>query len=388
MNRVLIAVLAAASACLAQPADDSVPASSNIMGAQYPRIHPDGRVTFRVPARDAQKVQLMPGSAAGSDSGLGAGPIDMVKDDRGFWTVTTKPAVPGFHYYWFIIDGVSANDNGSESYYGWGRECSGVEVPEKGVDFYDAKPVSHGDVRIRWYFSKLTGEWRQAYVYTPPDYDTGRARYPVLYLQHGAGENVTTWTKQGHADLILDNLIAEGKAKPMLVVMDTGYATKLGATPVASPAGGQPQIPNAFEEVLITELIPMIDSSFRTIADREHRAMAGLSMGGRQTLQITLTHLDKFAWIGSFSAPAVANFDVKTSYAGVLSDAAAFNKKVHLVWIGAGTAEDRIHQGAVALHEALDKAGVHNVFFESQGTGHEFQTWRRSLHDFAPRLFR
>jgi enterochelin esterase family protein len=243
-------------------------------------------------------------------------------------------------------------------------------------------------VRIKWYFSKITGQWRQAYVYTPPDYDAGRTRYPVLYLQHGAGEDVTTWSKQGRASFILDNLIAEGKAKPMLVVMDTGYATRLGAVATTSANGGQPQIPNAFEDVLIGEIIPMIDSSFRAIADREHRAMAGLSMGGRQTLQITLTHLDQFAWIGSFSAPLGGSFDVKTAYNGVMSDPASFNKKVHLLWIGAGTAEERMLQGARTMHDTLDKAGVNNVYFESPGTGHEFQTWRRSLHDFAPRLFR
>ena len=377
----------AAGACLAQPTDDSMPASSNVMGAQYPRIHPDGRVTFRLSAPEAKSVQLMPGSAAGSDSGLGKGPIEMVRDDRGLWSVTTKPAVPGFHYYWFVIDGVPANDYGSESFFGWGKECSGVEVPEKGVDYYDLKPVPHGEVRSRWYFSKLTGEYRQALVYTPPDYDAGRTRYPVLYLQHGAGENVTTWSKQGRAGIIMDNLIAAGKAKPMLVVMDTGYATKAGAKPTPGP-NGQTQTPNAFEDVLLTEIIPMVDSTYRTLADREHRAMAGLSMGGRQTQQITLTHLDTFAWIGSFSAPGSAGFDLKTSYGGSLADAAAFNKKVHLLWIGAGTAEERIHDGAKALHDALDKGGIHNVFFQAPGTGHEFQTWRRSLYDFAPRLFR
>ncbi len=377
--------LAAAGICLAQSADDSTPAPSNIIGSPYPRIHLDGRVTFRIQAADARKVQLMPG---GADNGLGAGPFDMVKDERGAWSVTTKPAVPGFHYYWFLVDGVPVNDYGSESFFGWNKESSGVEVPEKGVDFYEAKPVPHGEVRIHPYFSKLTGQWRQAYIYAPPGYDSSRERYPVLYLQHGAGENVTTWTKQGHVNFILDNLIAEGKAKPMLVVMDTGYATLLGAKPVASAAGGQPQTPNGFEEVLLTEVIPMIDASFRTVADREHRAMAGLSMGARQTLQIALTHPDKFAWIGSFSSPPITDFSAKTSYEGAFADAAAFNKKNRLLWIGAGTAEDRMHAGAVALHEALEKQGIHNVLFESQGTAHEFQTWRRSLHDFAPRLFR
>jgi enterochelin esterase family protein len=224
-------------------------------------------------------------------------------------------------------------------------------------------------------------------VYTPPGYDAdAKTRYPVLYLQHGAGENATGWTKQGRAHLILDNLIAAGKAKPMIVVMDTGYATRPGATPVQG-ATGNPLMPNAFEDVVVTDLIPTIDATFRTVANRENRAMAGLSMGGGQTLQITSKHLGLFAWIGSFSAP-LRNFDVKTSMNGVLTDAASFNKQVKLFWIGSGTGETAIHEAASQLHTALDAAGIKHVRFESEGTSHEWQTWRRSLNDFAPRLFR
>ena len=264
---------------------------------------------------------------------------------------------------------------------------SGIEVPEPGADYYEPRAVPHGEVRLRVYQSKVTGGWRRAYVYTPPDYDTNtKARYPVLYLQHGAGENATSWTKQGRANLILDNLIAAGKAKPMIVVMDTGYATKPGATPVQG-ATGTPQIPNAFEDVVITDLIPTIDASYRTLADRDNRAMAGLSMGGGQTLQITSKNLGLFAWIGSFSAP-LRNFDIKTSMNGVLNDAPAFNKRVRLLWIGSGTAETAMHDAASQLHTSLDAAGIKHVVFESTGTSHEWQTWRRSLNDFAPRLFR
>ncbi len=367
-----------------QVPEGSRPATSNVSGAEYPRIHSDMRVSFRISAPGAQKVQLAPG---GADNGLGRGPIDMAKDEKGFWSVTTPPAVPGFHYYWFAVDGFAANDPGSETYYGWSRQCSGVEVPEMGADFYEMKDVPHGEVRLHSYLSGTTGLWRQAYVYTPPDYDTSRARYPVLYLQHGAGENGSSWTKQGRANLILDNLIAEERAAPMIVVMETGYATKAGGISAPVPAGGTTRGPNAFEEVVTNDLIPMIDESYRTLADREHRAMAGLSMGGGQTLQITLNHLDKFAWIGVFSAP-IRNFDVKSAYNGIFGDPSVFNRKVRLFWIGAGTMETAMHQGALAMHESLDKAGINNVFFESQGTAHEFQTWRRSLHDFAPRLFR
>ncbi len=379
----ILAILAGA-VCHAQPPDDSKPAASNVMGAEYPRIHADLRVTFRVNAPTAQKVSVQPG---GADNGLGAGPYPMTRDDKGIWTVTTPPVIPGFHYYWLLIDGFAANDPSSETFYGYGKESSGIEVPEKGVDFYDVKDVPHGEIHIKWYLSKVTGEWRRAYVYTPPGYDTSRVRYPVLYLNHGSGENETTWSKQGKANLIMDNLIAEGKAVPMLIVMETAYATKLGAVPVASPSG-PPRVPDAFEDVVIGDLIPMIDAAYRTLPDRAHRAMAGTSRGASQSLQITAAHQDKFAWIGAFSAPPIANFDVKTSLNGVFADAAAYNGKVRLLWIGAGTMEERMHQGAVAMHQSLDAAGIKHVFYESQGTSHEFQTWRRDLREFAPKLFR
>jgi enterochelin esterase-like enzyme len=387
MTRTFIFVLALAtlaSTAAAQSTDDSKPASSNVLNAQYPRVHADGRVSFRFTATAAQKVQLQPG---GADNGLGKGPIDMTRDEKGVWTLTTPPAVPGFHYYWFLVDGVAVNDPGSESYFGWGRQTSGIEVPEKGADFYDARDVPHGEVRVRWYQSKTTGQWRRAYVYTPPDYDKSQqTRYPVLYLQHGAGENETGWTKQGRANLILDNLIAAGRARPMIVVMETGYATKVGAVPVTGPTGN-PTMPNAFEEVLVNDLIPVIDGHYRTLATRENRAMAGLSMGGNQTLTITANRPDTFAWIGAFSAP-VRNFDIKTSFNGVFTDAAAYNKRVRLLWIGAGSGETTFVEAASQLHKALETAGIKHVMYESAGTAHEWQTWRRSLHDFAPRLFK
>jgi enterochelin esterase-like enzyme len=321
------------------PADDSRPASSNVLNAQYPRVHSDSRVTFRLPAPGAQRVQLQPG---GSDNGLGKGPVDMTRDEKGIWTVTIPPAVPGFHYYWFLVDGVAVNDPGSDTYFGWARQTSGIEVPESGADYYEARNVPHGEVRLRPYESKTTGAWRQAYVYTPPDYDkNAKTRYPVLYLQHGAGENATGWTRQGRANWILDNLIAAGKAKPMIVVMETGYAAKPGEAAAPGPLGGTA----AFEELVVSDLIPMIDATYRTIADRDNRAMAGLSMGGGQTLQIASKRLDLFAWIGSFSAP-MRNFDPKTSMNGVLSDAPAFNKRVRLLWIGAGIGETAFHTAA------------------------------------------
>lgn len=370
---VALSTLACASV-VAYAQDDSRPASSNVRGAEYPRVHPDARVTFRLKAPAAQKVQLQPG---GADNGLGKGPFEMTRGADGVWSVTIPPAVPGFHYYWFLVDGVAVNDPGSETYFGWGKQSSGVEVSEKGTDFYDAKDVLHGQVRAFWYHSKVTGSPRRAFVYCPPGYDKDPTRrYPVLYLQHGAGEDERGWTAQGRANFILDNLLAAGKVKPMLVVMDQGYASKAGAKPPA----------NAFDEVVLGELIPAVDAEFRTLADREHRAIAGLSMGAGQALQIGLTNLDKFSYIGAFSG-AGRKFDVQTSYGGAFKDADSFNKKVRLLWIGAGTGEEAFHKSAKGMQDALGQAGVKSVFVEQKGTAHEWQTWRKALLDFAPRLF-
>jgi enterochelin esterase-like enzyme len=380
MTKALIILAFAGCLLRAQSPDDSTPAASNVPGSAYPRIHPDLRITFRVSAPNAQKVQLKPGG-----DGLGKGPYEMTRDEKGFWTVTTPPAVPGFHYYFVLVDGFQSNDPGSQTYFGWNTETSGVEVPDK-VDFYEPKNVPHGEVRTRWYLSKTTEQWRRVQVYTPPDYDTnGRARYPVLYLQHGSGENDTSWVKQGRVGFIMDNLIAGKKSVPMIIVMENGMvATKPGAAP---PPAGTPVRGNAaFGEVVINDLIPLIDSTYRTVADREHRAIAGLSMGGGQALQIGLTHLDQFAYIASFSG-AIRGFDAKTSYNGVFNDPAAFNKKVKLLWFGAGLAEAPMHTAAQSAHETLEKAGIQNVFFECP-FAHEWQTWRYDLNDFAPRLFR
>ena len=388
----ILFVAAAPIACWAQAAlpPDCHPAPTNLGGSPYPCIHPDLRVTFRVVAPDAHKVLV---TTNNSDSGIGKGPVELTRAQDGAWTVTVGPVVSGFHYYWYVVDGLEVPDPFSESYFGHNKQLSGIEVPEAVADYYAIKDVPHGDVRIHLYHSKTTDAWRRAYVYTPPGYDRNtQTRYPVLYLQHGANENGTSWTRQGRANLILDNLIAANKAKPMIVVMETGYAAQPAATfsiapAAAPPAAGRGQGYSAFENIVISDLIPAIDSAYRTLPDREHRAMAGLSMGGAQTLQITLTHLDQFAWIGAFSAP-IRNFDAKTAYNGVFTDAAAFNRRVHLFWIGAGTVETAMHEGAKSMHEGLDHAGIHNIFFESPGTAHEFLTWRRDLADFAPRLFR
>lgn len=407
----LLLIALSGGICLAQatqPADDSRPASTNVPGATYPRVHSDLRVDFKVVAPNAQKVQLQLDKQ-----------YNLVKGDDGSWTCTTRPQVPGFHYYSLVIDGATVADPSSESFYGMGRMASAIEIPEAGVDFYDARDVPHGEIREQWYHAKSTGTWRRALVYTPPDYDTNlTARYPVLYLQHGGGEDERGWVEQGHVNFILDNLIAAGKAKPMLIVMETGTAAKPGEPSQVLPFGGSP--PNArgggtnrptaattrpaggvgmnfskdFEDLMIQDLIPMIDARFRTIADRDHRAMAGLSMGGMQTFQIGLAHLDTFSYLGGFSgagggfgAPGAVALDTKTAYNGVFADADAFNKRVHLVWVSVGTAEGRMYTGIKGFHDALDKAGIKHVYYESPGTAHEWQTWRRSLNGFAPLLF-
>jgi enterochelin esterase family protein len=380
---MLVASVAACCLSRAPAGDDPRPAPSNVRGAQYPRVHADLRVTFRVTAPTAHKVQVQPG---GDDNGLGKGPFDLARGEGGVWAVTTPPVVPGFHYYWLLVDGVAVNDPSSETYFGWGRQTSGLEVPQPGVDFYDPKPVPHGEVRAVWYDSKVIGGWRRAHVYTPPGYDADAARrYPVLYLQHGAGEDERGWTAQGRVQFILDNLLAAGKAKPMLVVMDNGYATRAGDPPALS--GRPAAAASAFREVLIGELIPFIDGRYRTLADRRHRALAGLSMGGMQALQVGLAHLDTFSHVGAFSSP-MRGLDVKTAYGGVFNDPAGFNAKVRLLWLGAGTAEERIHRSVRAAYESLRGAGINVVFVESPGTAHEWQTWRNALYDFAPRLFR
>ena len=363
--------------CLSSRAQE--PAASNVMGAEYPQIHPDNRVTFQLKAPNARKVEVQVPRAH----------YDMTRGENGVWSVTTEPLVPGFHYYSLVVDGVAVNDPGSHTFYGTGKDSSGIEVPEAGVDYYSCKDVPHGDVRIRPYLSRTTGKWRRCFVYTPPDYDSRPGvRYPVLYLQHGMGEDETGWIFQGRANLILDNLIAAKKAVPMIAVTDNGYASKPGA-----PAAGRGAATSAFEEVVIKELIPMIDSTYRTLAGREHRAMAGLSMGGNQTCQVTMHNLDKFAYIGAFSGTmnglSTDALDPATAFDGVFRDGAALNRKIKLLWIGMGTEEPNPFPGAIgAFRTMLDKAGVHYVYFSSPGTAHEWLTWRRDLHDFAPRLFR
>ena len=386
---LLLAIL-----CHAQenpPAPEGRPASTNVPGQQFPRIKDDLSATFRFNAPDAQKVEV----------DIGGKTYPMTKDEKGAWMVTTPPLVPGFHYYSIVIGGAKVCDPASETFYGMGREASGIEVPSAGEDFYEPKDVPHGEVRERPYFSKTTQAWRRIFVYTPPGYDADReTRYPVLYLQHGGGEDERGWPVQGRVGHIMDNLIAEKKAVPMLVVMERGYAQKPGEPemPLRPPSGGGAMPPDfgrmfaALDEVFIADLIPSIDATYRTRADRESRAMAGLSMGGMQTFVIGLKHLDTFAYLGGFSGAGGGfgggTFDAKTAHGGVMADADAFNKKVRVLFLSIGTSENERFQSSVkGYRDALEKAGIKTRFYESPGTSHEWLTWRRSLREFAPLLF-
>ena len=313
---------------------------------------------------------------------------DMQKDADGFWTVKTDPLVVGFHYYFLIADGVQVADPSSYTFFGCCRMASGIEVPE-GVegDYYRPQQgVPHGQVRSCTYYSEAKKEFRRCMVYTPAEYETKvKKRYPVLYLQHGMGEDETGWSAQGCMQHIMDNLIASGQCVPMLVVMDSGDVKAPFIPRKGKDVNEERALYGAsFYRVMLEDLIPMIDRTFRTYTDREHRAMAGLSWGGHQTLTTTLPHLDKFSYIGAFSG-AIFGLDVKTCFDGVFADAGKFNKQVHYLFLGCGTEEQF---GTRKLAESLRKIGIHVDYYESQGTAHEWLTWRRCLYRFVPHLFK
>jgi enterochelin esterase-like enzyme len=393
------------------PAVPAHPSPYNLRGVQYPRIEEDSRVTFQFRAPDAQKVQVML-VTSGSNS-LQPLPYDMVKDDDGVWTYTTEePQSPGYHNYWMRVDGAVVLDPGTNAFIGYGHMCNAFEIPEPGVDFYDLKDVPHGNVLIKNYFAKTANSWRRIFVYTPPDYDKNTtARYPVLYLQHGGGEDERVWIEMGRTNVILDNLLAEGKVKPMIVVMETSYipsadGSRRGRFGGFGAPGGGP-----YGQLMVNDLIPWVDSNFRTLADKDHRAMAGLSMGGMQTASVTMANLDKFSYIGLFSGGAATGFggrggrrnaapgaapaaaaplDLKTIYNGAMADPAEFNKKVKVLFMSFGSEPPLENPEGLKRHnEQLIDAGITNSYvYISPGTSHEWQTWRRSLYTFAPLLFR
>jgi len=385
IKRLLLLVIVACGLCWAQT-DDSHPAPTNIPGAEYPQIHSDLSATFRVRADQARRVQLL--------MELGQSTYDMVKGKDGFWEVRTKPLLPGFHYYEISVDGFASNDPGSRVFFAAMKEVSGLEVPSPESDFFAVKDVPHGTVRTQWYLSKTTGQVRRIFVYTPPGYDQSTSRYPVLYLQHGAGEDEAAWSDQGHENFILDNLIASGKAKPMIIVNENGMTgVHLPPAPPhpTSPRNSAPirQLMEEgftlFDSVVSDDLIPFIDANFRTLPDREHRALAGLSMGGSEAVSIGLNHLDQFAYIGAFS-PAIEITNTASDYHGRLANAARVNQQLRLLWIGIGS-DDFLLEPVKQSHENLEKVGIKHVWVESSGS-HVWTVWRKYLADFAPRLFR
>ncbi len=359
-----------------------VPASTNVQGANYPRILRDNRVIFQVNAPEAKQIQVDLGKK-----------YDMQKNSEGVWEVITDPIVEGFHYYSLVLDGISVCDPASQAFFGMGRMASGIEIPERsGGDYYTIKDVPHGKIQQVRYYSSVTQAWRRAFVYTPPGYDVNlQQRYPVMYLQHGGGEDETGWPNQGKMDLILDNLIAEGQAKEMLVVMDNGSAV----VPAQQTGGGAPfsrgAMFGAFSDVVIKDLIPFIDREFRTIPDRDNRAMTGLSMGGFQAFHTTLTNLDMFAYIGGFSGAAFVqpNANYEELYDGVWANVDEFNKKVKVLYLSIGTDEpEGMYRTVNSVHKEFEKMGVEHIYYESPGTSHEWLTWRRSLHQFAQLIFK
>ena len=366
---VLMGVLAAGCK---QPAStmgiltEPTPASSNVPGREYPKVYPDLRAEFQIAAPEAQAVSV----------DICDHVYPLTKDDKGVWSGFTEPLEPGFHYYFIIVDGVRTSDPNSILYFGCGVDASAIEIPEAGVDFYLDKDVPRGEVRMQRYWSPSLNQWRVCYVYLPAEYlQNSDKRYPVMYIQHGGGEDETGWFRQGKADIILDNLIAAKKAVPMLIVGDYGQA-------------------GDFAKILLEETIPMIDANYRTIPDAKHRAMCGLSFGGGQSWSIGLKHPEVFSSIGVFSSGmfggvgpgAYAPFSVESQLPELIADKAAFNAAHDVFYMSCGLGDPRIEHTRNAA-EALRAAGA-NVIFKSWPGAHEWQPWRKSLHEFAQLLFK
>lgn len=379
--------------CIAQTtavAEDFKTTPTTQQEKKYPQVNSEGRVRVSISAPQALKVQL----------DIGAVKYDLVKDDKGVWTGESAPQDEGFHYYQLNIDGASVPDPGSLYYFGASRWGSGIEIPAKDQDFYALKNVPHGQLRENQYFSKTSNSVRRVYIYTPPGYDKDSKKYPVLYLQHGMGENETGWGNQGRTGLIMDNLIAEGKSLPFIIVMENSSVNLGGAprgprpavaptTAPSAPAPGQAaprfggmggmNFAGQFERILFDDLIPYIESNYRVIPDQAHRAMAGLSMGGMQTHSIVVANPDKFSYVGMFSSGTFSPTEIK--------DMDSFKKGVKVVFMSFGGREGGSAKIGAAAEE-WNKAGVKGVSYISPETAHEWQSWRRSLHEFAPLLFR
>ena len=358
------------------PADAFI-AETTVPGNEFPKVDKEGRAYFRISAPEARKVIV----------DICDKKYDMQPDGKGNFMAVTDPLVRGFHYYFMNIGGVNFIDPATETFFGCNRESGGIEIPEgsEGDYYRPQQGVPAGQVRSIYYYSNEQKTWRHAMVYTPAEYDLKtniKKRYPVLYLQHGMGEDETGWSKQGHMQHIMDNAIAAGRAVPMIVVMESGdIKAPFG------PGQSRDQYGNSFYPVLLNDLIPYIDANFRTKTDRENRAMAGLSWGGHQTFDIVLTNLDKFSYMGTFSG-AIFGLDLKTAYNGVFTNPEAFNKQIHYFLMCSGTEGMDKMFGTKKMVEDLNAMGINAHYSESTGTAHEWLTWRRGLNEFIPHLFK
>ncbi|RYY30206.1 MAG: esterase [Chitinophagaceae bacterium] len=348
------------------------PAESNIRSAKYPQILPDHRVMFRIKAPDAQKMQIDLGKK-----------YEMAKDTGGFWQVTTDSIGEGFHYYSLIIDGVPVADPASESFYGMGRMASGIEIPFAGGGYYALKDVPHGEVSQKRYFSTVTNSWRRFMIYTPPGYDNNTQKYPVLYLLHGGGEDERGWSAQGKTDLILDNLIAENKAKPMLIVMMDGNLSSGGM------GGFGEQTLRVFENELKQAVIPFVEKNYRAETSAQHRALAGLSMGGLQTLYAGIKNHNMFIGLGVFSSGWFANQPAISSpqYDFIKTNVSAINNNLKSLWISMGGKEDIAYNNCQVMMKKFDELGLKYTYSEYPG-GHTWPVWRHDLYQFAQVLFK
>ena len=358
------------------PADAFI-AETTVPGNEFPKVDKEGRAYFRISAPEARKVIV----------DICDKKYDMQPDGKGNFMAVTDPLVPGFHYYFMNIGGVNFIDPATETFFGCNRESGGIEIPEgsEGDYYRPQQGVPAGQVRSIYYYSNEQKTWRHAMVYTPAEYDLKaniKKRYPVLYLQHGMGEDETGWSKQGHMQHIMDNAITAGRAVPMIVVMESGdIKAPFG------PGQSRDQYGNSFYPVLLNDLIPYIDANFRTKTDRENRAMAGLSWGGHQTFDIVLTNLDKFSYMGTFSG-AIFGLDLKTAYNGVFTNPETFNKQIHYFLMCSGTEGMDKMFGTKKMVEDLNAMGINAHYSESTGTAHEWLTWRRGLNEFIPHLFK
>ena len=344
-------------------------AESNVRNSKYPQLTADHRAIFRIKAPDAQKVQIDLGRK-----------YDMVRQEGGIWETVTDSLGEGFHYYSLLIDGVAVADPGSETFYGMGRMASGIEVPFKGGEYYALKDVPHGDIRMKRYYSEVSRSWRRFFVYTPAGYDTHTTeKYPVLYLLHGGGEDERGWATQGKTDLIMDNLIAEGKAKPMLIIMLDGNMASAGFNASAL---------KAFEAELMQAVIPFVEKNYRVRKEPDSRALAGLSMGGIQTLYAGLYHTDMFAHLGVFSSGWLPFYQkiADDQYEFINKNKAAIDSQLRLLWIAMGGKEDIAYQNCQNMLKEFDALKLKYIYSEYPG-GHTWPVWRNNLYNFAQLLF-